>query len=49
MIHGEVPVVDKEFNFSQAISSIEVKKSARGDQKQDTAALTPGFVAVEYD
>ena len=41
-MHGEVPV-DREFNFSQAISSIEVKNSETDMQRR--AALIPGFVA----
>ena len=40
-MHGEVPV-DREFNFSQAISSIEVKNSEADMQRR--AALIPGFV-----
>ena len=48
-MHGEVAVVDREFNFSQAISSIEVKKSDRGEKIFGAAALIPGFVAEKVN
>ena len=39
-----MPVGDKDFNFSQVFSSIEVKETDRQNQRRG-AALIPGFVA----
>jgi hypothetical protein len=39
--------MDREFNFSQAISSIEVKPTDREMQKR--AGLIPGFVAEKVN
>ena len=43
LMHGEVPV-DKDFNFSQAMSSIEMRQTDRDYHKQANAII-PGYVA----
>ena len=46
-MHGEVPV-DKDFNFSQAMSSIEMRQTDR-DMNRQANALIPGFVAEKVN
>ena len=46
-MHGEVPVDNQQFNFSQAMSSIEVRQTDRDFQQR--AALIPNFVAEKVN
>ena len=47
LMHGEVPV-DKDFNFSQAMSSIEMRQTDR-EMNRQANALIPGFVAEKVN